>query len=115
MRSSPILTATLLGLFMVACGDDERRPVNAACDRSDDCASGLCAVGTCLDPEGDNDLDGLINGLEAALGSNPLDADTDGDDIDDADELNNLANRDSDGDGIADIDAAIEVTHLIFE
>jgi hypothetical protein len=56
-----------------------------------------------MDPIGDDDGDGLVNGLESSLQSNPLNRDTDFDGIDDADEVDNGAPRDTDGDGMADI------------
>jgi len=56
-------------------------------------------------PIADADSDGLDNGLEEDLGSNPYHADSDGDGIVDGDELGDdpLDPVDSDGDGIADL------------
>jgi len=101
-----MMRAALVSLVVVVagCGDgDKKRPVGASCEAADECASGLCYAGECLDPDGDEDTDGLQNGLEAALGTNPLMADTDGDGKADPDELNvDRTLKDSDGDGTAD-------------
>jgi hypothetical protein len=87
----------------VGCGDgDKKRPIGGTCDASEECASGLCYSGTCLDPEADNDGDGLINRIEVAQGSDPLKADTDGDGLSDAEEYEGLVARDTDGDGLPD-------------
>ncbi len=57
-------------------------------------------------PGGDEDGDGLTNGLENVLGTNPFSEDTDNDGVDDAVEVNNIhtdpLNSDSDGDGLTD-------------
>jgi len=91
-----------LGL-LAACGDgDKKRPLGATCDTSEECASGLCYAGSCLDPEGDEDGDGLLNRIEAAQGSDPLSPDTDGDGVGDLDEYDGLVARDTDGDGLPD-------------
>ena len=58
--------ALLLGLVVVACGDEGKRPLGASCVGDDECTSGLCAAGQCLDPAADDDRDGLTNGIEAA-------------------------------------------------
>ena len=64
----------------------------------------------CLNPEGDDDGDGLTNGQEAALGTDPKNADTDGDGLSDALEVGeaykNSGNKedalDYDKDGVID-------------
>lgn len=87
-----------------ACGDDAKRPIGATCGDSAECASGLCLVNQCLDPNGDEDGDGIVNAVEGSLKSNPKSNDTDGDGILDRDELGpNLEPIDSDGDGKPDI------------
>ncbi len=89
---------------LMGCGDDSKLPVGETCGASNECASGLCLMNECLDPNGDEDEDGIINGLEGALASNPRDVDTDGDGVTDSDELGaNLEAIDGDGDGVADI------------
>ena len=54
----------------------------------------------------DTDGDGLMDGIEVALGSDPNETDTDGDGLPDGDEVlvheTNPANSDTDGDGVAD-------------
>ncbi|MFT7581955.1 MAG: hypothetical protein ACI9MR_003636 [Myxococcota bacterium] len=65
---------------LVACAEDEKpRPNGATCSSVGQCNSGLCLSQTCLAPELDDDLDGLLNSVEGALGNDPLRADTDGD------------------------------------
>jgi len=89
---------------LVACADPGKRPLGASCDGSDECGSGLCLDGACVDPLADADGDGLTNALEAALGSSAQDADSDGDGVRDPDELApGQALVDTDGDGEADI------------
>ncbi len=94
----------LLSVVLVACGDgSKKRPLGESCVASDECASGLCASGQCLDPEADNDVDGLTNRIEAGLGTDPLMADSDGDGIADPDELTEqVTPKDTDGDGLLD-------------
>jgi hypothetical protein len=53
-------------------------------------------------PEGDIDGDGLTNGEEAAIGTDPADPDTDGDGHGDAEEAADDPPRDTDGDGVID-------------
>ncbi|MCQ2395719.1 MAG: thrombospondin type 3 repeat-containing protein [Kiritimatiellae bacterium] len=61
-----------------------------------------------LDPDGDEDGDGVSNGDEEIEGTNPLAPDTDGDGLTDGEELRvtrtNPRNSDTDGDGIPDGD-----------
>lgn len=61
---------------------------------------------TPLDPNGDEDGDGLTNGEEDDIGTNPLDPDTDGDGLDDGLEVKiigtNPLSSDSDKDGVTD-------------
>lgn len=90
-------------VLSLGCGDgDKKRPLGATCDASEECASGLCYAGSCLDPEGDEDGDGLLNKIEAAQGSDPLSTDSDGDGVGDIDEYEGLVARDTDGDGLPD-------------
>ncbi len=89
--------------FAAGCGDEPSgRPIGSSCEASADCASGLCYAGSCLDPEGDDDGDGLTNALEAAQGTNPKQADSDGDGKPDGDEYEGAVARDTDGDGVVD-------------
>jgi len=108
-RSLPLLAASAL-LMGVACGDDPLLPIGATCSADAACDSNLCYLATCLDPDGDEDLDGVPNGLEIAIGSDPFNEDTDGDGILDRDELGpNFEVLDWDGDGLPDIiESAIE-------
>ncbi len=95
--------------LMPACGDDKGLPVGGTCGSNDECAAGLCLDSLCVDPAGDEDGDSLINGLEAALGTNFENADSDADGKADAVEVGDPKSpTDSDDDGLFDaIDSAI--------
>jgi len=106
-NGSPGKTAATLftAILLFACGDGgtSQRPLGATCELASECESGLCADNRCVDPEGDEDQDGLSNALEVEIGTNPFDPDTDGDGSRDADELaTDFSPRDSDGDGLQD-------------
>ena len=96
-----LAAAMLLG----ACNDPGRRGLGGTCDAAEDCDSGFCYAGQCLDPLADNDLDSLANGLEAALGTNPLLADSDTDGVGDATEIGGDQSAPADRDGDQHIDA----------
>jgi hypothetical protein len=67
-------------LLFGSCGEEEApRSNGATCSANTQCASALCHFQTCVVPEADDDLDGLINLVEVIAGTNPLEADTDGD------------------------------------
>ncbi len=104
LRSAFGATLTFgLALALAACPSDGKLPIGSACNSGDQCLSGLCAGDVCLDPEGDEDGDRLTNSLEHTLGSDPFNADTDGDGIPDGDELDGISNVDTDGDGLPDV------------
>lgn len=87
-----------------ACGDKGKRPLGGSCEQGEQCLSGACLEGLCVDPDADQDQDGLTNGLEIALGSDGGLSDTDSDGILDPTELGDgFALMDTDGDGKADI------------
>ncbi|MCA9517542.1 MAG: hypothetical protein KC635_21525, partial [Myxococcales bacterium] len=94
-----------MSFVLVLGGCPEDKPGNiGACAVDSECPSGICSSdGTCVDPEIDSDGDGLINRIEVQLGSSPSSPDTDGDGIDDGQEVQGTANVDTDGDGLADI------------
>lgn len=95
--------ALALALTTAGCPDAGPRKIGASCTSDGQCASGLCASSVCLDPEADEDGDGLVNRVEAALGTDPLRADSDDDGVGDPTELGDLnAPLDSDGDGRLD-------------
>lgn len=91
----------ILSVVLAACGDAGKRPLGAECGDDSECEAGLCISGLCLDPDADDDVDGLTNRIEGALGSNPRNPDSDGDGVADGDEIGvDLANpADGDGDG----------------
>ena len=96
--------ALLLAISVVACGDSPRRPLGDSCEESTSCESGLCYEARCVDPEGDDDGDGLVNRVELSLGSDLAARDTDSDGEVDPDEVGSVsAPRDADGDGRFDI------------
>jgi len=104
----------VIALVLAACPEDEKRPLGSTCSGDEDCAEGQCLAGYCMDPQADDDLDTLANGLEAGLGTNPREADTDGDGVRDDEEIGDVASpTDTDGDGrpdaveslVADVDA----------
>jgi hypothetical protein len=110
-RSSPTrrafawlaLPATLV--WLGACSDAPRRgTIGDNCADDDECVSGMCGGGICVDPSGDDDGDGLSNTIEVTIGTNPRSTDTDFDgrpDGDEVDDSNGLL--DLDGDGKPDI------------
>lgn len=112
MRSTilNLAAATAVLLALGACEETKRRPVGATCGANSQCVSGVCGGGVCLTPEGDEDADGLINIVEAGLGTDPVSADTDGDGKPDREEIGDPeAPTDTDGDGKIDaIESAIE-------
>ncbi|HRE91451.1 MAG TPA: hypothetical protein PK095_20200, partial [Myxococcota bacterium] len=97
------LFAVLAPLSLTACPDEGKRPLGGTCSGDDQCTSGLCLSNMCLDPNGDEDGDGVINQVEGALGTDPLSKDTDGDGVEDGEEIGDIANPlDGDGDGKPD-------------
>ncbi len=100
----------LIGWVIAGCGDGGKRPLGGNCTDADDCASALCYLGTCLDPEGDNDGDSLTNQVELSLGTNPYEQDSDGDFALDGAEVGDLDDlTDTDGDGVVDaLESAID-------
>ncbi len=103
---SVIALAIAVG-FLVSCSDEpERRPtLGSPCDAASTCTGGsVCIDSVCLDPVGDDDSDGLLNELEARLGTRYDRADTDGDGEGDFAETNGgqEPSPDFDGDGMID-------------
>lgn len=101
---------SLAAAAYAACTSDSRSRSDL-CDANEDCTTGLCVVGQCLNPNGDDDNDGLTNGFEAQLGSNPLDPDTDGDGRDDGDELDEARRSNVDYDKDDKPDVVESATH----
>ncbi len=87
-----------------ACADaPPRLRVGDNCAGDDECETGLCVAALCVDPEADDDGDGLVNRVEVDLGTDPQSADTDEDRARDDAEVGDLAAPfDQDGDGRID-------------
>jgi hypothetical protein len=99
-----VLSAAACALVLWGCSEEGKRPIGSTCDGSEQCASGLCLEGECVDPLGDADGDGLLNAVEYDLGSDALLQDSDADGILDPSELGEgFALVDTDGDAKADI------------
>lgn len=99
-----VINLTGLVCLLLACSKgDSGIKVGDFCAQDDDCELGLCYESICLDPDADDDADGLVNGIEIFLGTDPQDPDTDGDDFGDAEEVVDVTDpADSDGDGLID-------------
>jgi len=103
IRMNAVLGAAALLVGAAGCSDEGLGRIGATCYHDGQCASGLCASETCLDPELDEDGDGLVNRIEGALRTDALHADSDGDELADPVEVGDLsAPTDSDGDGRID-------------
>ncbi len=93
--------ASACALGVSAC---DGTPAGGACIASQQCDSNLCYANLCRDPDGDDDLDGVRNAVEHRVGSDPDQADSDGDGLDDGLEFGKgSAPLDSDGDGKPDL------------
>lgn len=106
MKTTPksIVSAVASVLLIAACGDDAKKPLGASCDSDTECESGMCVLAKCVDPDGDEDGDGLPNTVERALATDPTMSDSDGDGLDDGLEVGDVdAPTDTDGDGKPDV------------
>ncbi len=94
----------VLVVWLAGCGEADKRPLGGTCTESEQCLSGTCLNGQCVDPLADDDSDGLTNGFEYSIGSETGLQDSDSDGILDPAELGpDLALIDTDGDGLPDI------------
>ncbi|MDP6944473.1 MAG: thrombospondin type 3 repeat-containing protein, partial [Myxococcota bacterium] len=105
MRTWLQLLCLGLALWTVACSGEPfiARSAGETCEAMNECESNLCFSQTCLEPEADDDLDGLTNTMEALLGTDPTQVDTDGDGLSDFQEIGSVDDpKDADEDGIYD-------------
>ncbi len=114
MNSALRLCGSALALILAplgACDDaGPRLPLGATCISNGQCVQGVCGGGECLAPSVDSDSDGLLNRIEAALGTDPVRPDTDGDGRPDFTEVVDVtapADRDRDG-AIDAVESAID-------
>jgi subtilisin family serine protease len=98
-QAQPSLTPAALRTLMKAHGPMVTNPGNSLSFRRSDVAAALATLI-------DRDNDGLTDAVEASLGTNPIDADSDDDGLGDGAEVNthgtNPLVADSDGDGLSD-------------
>ncbi|MBN2359160.1 MAG: thrombospondin type 3 repeat-containing protein [Deltaproteobacteria bacterium] len=83
-------------------GDGMDDSVEGRGDADGDDVSAYLDPDETLDPNADDDGDGLTNGTEAALGTDPTDPDSDGDGLNDYIETNGGHTVNHDGDGLID-------------
>ena len=96
-----------------ACGEEDKRDNGVVCAQTAQCVSGLCHNAVCLDPDSDDDGDGLLNAQEALLNTHPFNPDTDGDGPNDAQEVGADLSQPLDADG--DNDPATNERHDALE
>lgn len=99
-----IIVVSLI-FFVFACpSEKKKKKIGDFCSEDQDCISGICYEQVCLDPDGDLDKDGLLNGTEKnVLKTDFTKKDTDEDGIDDGEEVQKVDNpKDTDGDGLID-------------
>ena len=101
-RLVPAAAILILSASSVGCGPSLANGGDA-CIADQECNSSLCMENLCLDPESDQDADGLSNATERQLGSSAHRKDTDRDGLDDGLEAPEGDPIDTDSDGIADI------------
>ena len=107
----PAITLLLVATLAACATEDAGRPAGATCSVDQDCETGLCFIGRCMDPDGDDDGDGLSNGDEATAGTNPTQADSDQDGRSDLEEVGDDPAHPPDTDGDGRIDAMESSTH----
>ncbi len=94
------IIATIVSLGgLSGCAEEDKRPEGVVCASSDQCVSNLCHNAVCLDPQADDDGDGLLNAHEALLNTHPFNADTDGDGPNDLQEVGADFSQPLDADG----------------
>ena len=95
----------LLCVLAACSGEQPIRAAGDLCQSDGQCGSNLCYDELCLEPSLDDDGDGLINQLEAQLGTNSQLADSDGDGVVDSIEVGMNPAEPLDEDGDSKIDA----------
>ena len=104
MRSLALALTLAVVALALRCGGSTADEAPGACGPGDPCVDGqVCVAARCFDELGDDDRDGLPNGVEARWGLDLFSDDSDADGLADADELGDWEHPvDNDADGLPD-------------